>query len=53
MKKYFATCADYETWKNNPFLGLILFRQLQEGFGWESFKTFFKQLKDLSVKNPD
>ena len=53
MKKYFAGGADYEKWIDNPFLGLILFRQLQEGFGWESFKTFFIKLQALALKDPE
>ncbi|MFA6275314.1 MAG: M60 family metallopeptidase [Pedobacter sp.] len=41
MKKYFAEGPSYDKWKSDPFLGLIMFRQMQEGFGWESFKSFF------------
>lgn len=52
IKKYFANGADYETWKNDPFLGLILFRQLQDGFGWETFKTFFRQLHEMAAADP-
>ena len=53
MKKYFDGGADYEKWTSNPFLGLILFRQLQEGFGWESFKTFFRKLQELALQDPE
>jgi len=52
IRKYFAGGADYEKWKKDPFLGLILFRQLQEGFGWESFKTFFRQLHEMAILDP-
>ncbi|TCD05645.1 hypothetical protein EZ449_16285 [Pedobacter frigidisoli] len=48
MKKYFLDGPDYEKWKNDPFLGLIMFRQLQEGFGWESFKAFFREYQKLA-----
>ncbi len=47
MKKYFAEGASYEKWKKDPFLGLIMFRQMQEGFGWESFKSFFKEYQKI------
>jgi hypothetical protein len=47
MKKYFAAGAGYEKWKSDPFLGLIMFRQMQEGFGWESFKSFFKEYQKI------
>lgn len=53
MKKYFTEGADYEKWKSNPFLGLIMFRQLQEGFGWETFKKFFREYQALAAKDPD
>jgi hypothetical protein len=51
MKKYFAEGPDYEKWKKDPFLGLILFRQLQEGFGWETFKSFFRQYQAMSARD--
>lgn len=47
MKKYFADAPSYEKWKKDPFLGLIMFRQMQEGFGWESFKSFFREYQKL------
>lgn len=47
MKKYFAEGANYEKWKDDPFLGLIMFRQMQEGFGWESFKAFFREYQKI------
>ncbi|SFH46050.1 M60 family metallopeptidase [Pedobacter insulae] len=47
MKKYFAEGPSYEKWKSDPFLGLIMFRQMQEGFGWESFKSFFKEYQTI------
>jgi hypothetical protein len=49
MKKYFSEGADYEKWKKNPFLGLIMFRQLQEAFGWETFKKFFRECHTLAA----
>lgn len=52
MKKYFSEGADYEKWKKDPFLGLVMFRQLQEGFGWESFKKFFREYQAMSAKDP-
>ncbi|MCW3465498.1 M60 family metallopeptidase [Chitinophaga nivalis] len=53
MEKYFKAGANYDTWQNDPFLGLILFRQLQEGFGWESFKTFFRKCQELAIRDPE
>ncbi|MBC6113059.1 M60 family metallopeptidase [Pedobacter fastidiosus] len=47
MKKYFADGPSYEKWQNDPFLGLIMFRQMQEAFGWESFKAFFRAYQKI------
>ncbi|TKC07390.1 hypothetical protein FA047_09080 [Pedobacter frigoris] len=47
MKAYFAAGPAYEKWQKDAFLGLIMFRQMQEGFGWESFKSFFKAYQKL------
>ncbi len=52
MQKYFEKGADFEKWKNDPFLALILFRQLQEGFGWEAFKTFFRNCQTYAKQDP-
>ncbi len=52
MKKYFKEGADYQKWRSDPFLALIMFRQLQEGFGWETFKTFFREYQMLAAKDP-
>ncbi|MBV8253698.1 MAG: hypothetical protein JO154_13905 [Chitinophaga sp.] len=52
MQQYFAKGADFEKWKQDPFLALILFRQLQEGFGWEAFKTFFRNCQTLAKQDP-
>ncbi len=51
MKKYFQSGVNYEKWEKDPFLGLIMFRQLQEGFGWESFKTFFREYQSMAAKD--
>jgi hypothetical protein len=56
MKKYFADGPNYEKWKNDPFLGLIMFRQIQESFGWESFKAFFREYQEFArqdLKTPE
>ncbi len=53
MKKYFQEGADYEKWKANPFLGLIMFRQLQEAFGWETFKKFFREYQAMAAVDPE
>jgi len=51
MKKYFAEGANYEKWKKDAFLGLIMFRQIHESFGWESFKAFFREYQKFAVQD--
>lgn len=51
LKSYFAEGPSYEKWKKDPWTGLTTFRQLQEGFGWETFKTFFRAYHKLPFKN--
>ncbi|MBO9731246.1 MAG: M60 family metallopeptidase [Chitinophaga sp.] len=53
MQQYFKNGAKYEAWQQEPFLGLIMFRQLQEAFGWEAFKTFFRRYQAFARKDPD
>ena len=49
MQKHFdEEGPSLEKWKSNPFLALILFRQLQEEFGWKLFETTFKQYHSLT-----
>jgi hypothetical protein len=52
MKLYFEYGARYDDWKEEPFLGLILFRQLQEAFGWEAFKAFFRKAQQDAAGDP-
>lgn len=52
MKNYFAAGVSYDKWRNDPFLALILFRQLQEAFGWEAFKAFFRAYQEMAANDP-
>ncbi|MGE7776335.1 M60 family metallopeptidase [Chitinophaga sp. NPDC101104] len=52
MKNYFAAGPAYQKWQQSPFLGLIMFRQLQEAFGWETYKKFFREYQALAIADP-
>lgn len=52
MIQYFAAGPAYAKWQQNPFLGLIMFRQLQEAFGWETYKKFFREYQAMAVADP-
>ena len=47
MNDYFAQGPDFDKWKANPFLGLIMYIQLQEAFGWEAYKRVFAEYRSL------
>jgi len=45
---YFGAGPDFEKWKQDPFLALIMYMQVQEAFGWEPFKAVFAEYRDLA-----
>ena len=40
---YMEGGADFNAWKRDPFLALLMYMQLQEAFGWEPFKRVFTE----------
>lgn len=48
IQEYFKEGAELDRWKKSPFLGLILFRQIQNEFGWVIFKETFKRYHSLT-----
>jgi len=46
LKKYLAA-RDFNKWKSDPFLALVMYVQLQESFGWETFKKVFAEYRNL------
>jgi len=49
MRAYFAD-PDFEKWKRDPFLALIMYIQLKEAFGWEAFKRVFAEYRALPAE---
>ncbi len=49
MNRYFARGAHFEEWKKDPFLGLILFRQIRNEFGWDVYKKLFARFNESST----
>jgi hypothetical protein len=49
LTKYFANGAKFEGWKNDPFLALIMYIQLQEAFGWDPYKAVFREYRELGA----
>ena len=46
-RKYFSAGSPFEQWKNDPFLALDMYLQLQEAFGWEPFEKTFAAYRTL------
>ena len=47
LTRYFATKPDFEKWKSDPFLALMMYVQLQEAFGWETYQKVFAEYRAL------
>lgn len=48
LAKYLEGGAKFEQWKSDPFLALHMYVQLEEAFGWETFKRVFAEYRGLS-----
>ena len=48
LQKYRDSGSSFAQWKNDPFLALIMYVQLQEAFGWETFQKVFAEYRDLA-----
>ncbi len=57
IRKHLGTSAKFERWKADPFLALLSYYQLQQAFGWDTFKKVFAEYralpKDQRPKNDD
>lgn len=47
LREYFTNGLDFNRWKSDPFLALIMYMQLKEAFGWETYKKVFAEYRSL------
>jgi len=47
LQKYVDGGADFAQWKNDPFLALTMYIELQKGFGWDAYKKVFAEYHRL------
>jgi hypothetical protein len=47
IKRYLKGGPDFDQWKRDPFLALMMYVQLQEAFGWDAFKKVFAEYRRL------
>jgi|GEM_PF-226774 len=43
IKNYIKAGKKFDTWKRDPWLALIMYMQLQEAFGWSTYKKVFAE----------
>ena len=47
LQKYLDGGAKFDQWKSDPFLALTMYIQLQQGFGWDTYKKVFAEYRRL------
>jgi hypothetical protein len=53
--QYLKNGSKFPDWKNDPFTALVMYKQLEEAFGWDAFKkaiTAYQKLPALPRSNP-
>jgi hypothetical protein len=50
VAKHKAKGVSFDHWKNDPFLALVMYQQLREAFGWETYKRVFAEYRDLPAQ---
>ncbi|MDE2926522.1 MAG: M60 family metallopeptidase [Acidobacteriota bacterium] len=48
MALYDFDDPDFELWKREPFLALIMYAQMQQAFGWDAYRQVFTTYRALS-----
>jgi len=48
MARYDFDDPDFEQWKRDPFLALVMYEQLQQAFGWDAYRRVFAEYLALS-----
>ena len=47
IASYDFSDPDFEQWKNDPALALVMYEQMQEEFGWEAYRSVFATYRAL------
>lgn len=47
MAGYDFDDPDFEQWKREPFLALVMYEQIQQGFGWDAYRDVFATYRAL------
>lgn len=49
IRAYLERGAKFEEWSSKPFLALLMYMQLQEAFGWDTFQNVFRDYRGLAA----
>lgn len=47
LEQHLKNGAPFDQWKSSPFLALTMYAQLQEAFGWDTYKRVFAEYRAL------
>ena len=47
MARYDFDDPDFEQWKREPFLALVMYEQMQQAFGWDAYRHVFATYRAL------
>ena len=47
MALYDFDAPDFEQWKREPFIALVMYEQMQQAFGWEAYREVFSTYRAL------
>ena len=47
MARYDFDDPDFEQWKREPFLALVMYEQMQQAFGWDAYRQVFATYRSL------
>ena len=47
MASYDFANPDFEQWKREPFLALVMYEQMQQAFGWDAYREVFATYRAL------
>ena len=45
-REYLKNGANFNRWREDPLLGLVIYTQLSREFGWDSYKAVFRQYEN-------
>ncbi len=49
-KNYISNGSKFNEWKQNPGIALFIYAQLAREYGWENYKSIFRQYEELNPK---